>query len=235
MKTSDKLLLTLAFLLLATFGAINLTLYARLKAGHIKNIYSHDGWVRSYQGNAPSRITLQGNINVTLIPSDSFSVEVQEEAAGKVHCRLSQDSMIIYSDDTLPLNPHTYFQNYSDRPWVSVNMPSGVNLVRTEGQLALFRGTSKPERVRFDIQAVNSLVWLGETYGMEGASYLLLRFHIRRGSEQQPGHTSKRSNREAFRPSRRSVGDQRSKRNAWVAPSPIYAGVEDQYQRFYSR
>jgi len=171
MKTSDKLLLTLALLILGVFGAINLTLYARMKAGHIKNMYSHDGWVRSYTGKAPSTITLQGNINVTLIPSDSFSVEVQEEAAARVHYRLLQDSMIVYGDDTMPLNPHTSFQNFSDRPWVSVDMPAGVRLVRTEGQLALFRGSPKPAPVRFDIQAVNSQIWLGETYGMEGPSY----------------------------------------------------------------
>jgi len=171
MKTSDKLLLTLVFLLLATFGAIHLTLYGRMKAGHIKNIYSHDGWVRSYEGRAPAKITLQGNINVTLIPSDSFNIEVQEEAAGKVRCRMSGDSMVVSSEDTLPLNPHTFYQNYSDRPWVSINMPSSISLVRTEGQLALFRGSPRPGRQRFDIQAVNSQIWLGETYGMEGGSY----------------------------------------------------------------
>lgn len=171
MKTSDKLLLTLALLILGVFGVINLTLYARMKAGHIKNMYSHDGWVRSYTGKAPSAITLRGNINVTLIPSDSFTVEAQEDAAGRIHCRLLQDSMIVYSDDTVPLNPHTWFQNFSDRPWVSVDIPAGVHLIRTEGQLALFRGSPKPGRLRLDIQAVNSQVWLGETYGLEGTSY----------------------------------------------------------------
>jgi len=171
MKTSDKLLLTLALAILGVFGAINLTLYARMKSGHIKNMYSRDGWTRSYEGRAPSKITLQGNINVTLIPSDSFIVEVQEEAAAKVHCRLSGDSMIVSSEDTLPLNPHTLFQNYSDRPWVSIDMPSTVSLVRTEGQLALFRGALKPGDLHLNIQAVNSQIWLGETYGMEGAVY----------------------------------------------------------------
>jgi len=171
MKTSDKLLLTLALLILGVFGAINLTLYARMKAGHLKSMYSPGGWARAYEGRAPSKITIKGNINLTLIPSDSFSVEVQEEAAGRIHCRLSGDSMIVSSEDTLPLNPHTFYQNYSDRPWVSIDIPSSVSLVRMEGQLALFRGARKPGNVRFDIQAVNSQIWLGETYGMEGASY----------------------------------------------------------------
>ena len=57
MKTSDKLLLTLALLILGVFGAINLTLYARMKAGHIKNMYSRDGWVHPYEGKPPSKIT----------------------------------------------------------------------------------------------------------------------------------------------------------------------------------
>jgi hypothetical protein len=171
MKTSDKLLLVLALAILGVFGAINLTLYARMKAGHIKNMYAHDAWSRVYEGTAPSTITLQGNINVTLIPSDSCLVEVQEEAAGKVHCRLAGDSMIVSSDDTLPLNPHGFYANYSDRPWVSIDIPSGVRLVRADGQLALFRGSSQPGHRQFDIQAINSQVWLGETYGMEGAYY----------------------------------------------------------------
>jgi len=176
MKTSDKLLLTLALLILGVFGAINLTLYARMKAGHIKNMYSRDGWVHPYEGKPPSKITLQGNINVTLVPSDSFNIEVQEEAAGKIHCQLSGDSMIIRSEDTLPLNPHGYFQNYSDRPWVSVDMPADISLVRIEGQLALFRGTSKPAHLHLDIQAVNSQVWMGETYGTEGPYYPTYNF-----------------------------------------------------------
>ncbi|HEY8971687.1 MAG TPA: hypothetical protein VIM64_21445 [Puia sp.] len=171
MKTSDKLLLTLALLILGIFGVINLTLYARMKAGHLQSMDSRGSWVRSYKGSAPSKITIKGNINITLVPTDSFSVEVQWDAAGKVHCQLSGDSMIVSSEDTLPLNPHTFYQNYSDRPWVSINIPSSVSLVRMEGQLALFRGARKPGNVRFDIQAVNSQVWLGETYGMEGASY----------------------------------------------------------------
>ncbi|HVV03165.1 MAG TPA: hypothetical protein VHC96_03040 [Puia sp.] len=169
MKTSDKLLLTLVLLILGVFGAINLTLYARMKAGHLKNIYSHDGWVRPYEGKAPSKIVVQGNINLTIVASDSFNIEVQEEAAGKIHCRLSGDSMIVRSDDTLPLNAHTSFQNYSDRPWASINITPRVGLVRVEGQLALFRGSPKPGNLHLDIQAINSQVWLGETYGMEGA------------------------------------------------------------------
>ena len=171
MKTSDKLLLTLALLILGVFGAINLTLYARMKAGHLKSMDSPGGWVRTYQGRAPSKITIKGNINVTLIPSDSFSVEVQEEAAGKIRSQLSGDSMIVSSEDTLPLNPHTFYQNYNDRPWVSIDIPSSVSLIRLEGQLALFRGARKPGKVRFDIQAITSQIWLGETYGMEGAYY----------------------------------------------------------------
>jgi hypothetical protein len=171
MKTSDKLLLTLALLILGIFGVINLTLYARMKAGHLQSMDSPGGWVRSYKGSAPSKITIKGNINVMLMPSDSFSVEVQEEAAGKIHCQLSGDSMIVSSEDTLPLNPHTLFQNYSSRPWVSIVMPSSVSLVRVEGQLALFRGSSKPRGVHLDVQAINSQVWLGETYGTQGAYY----------------------------------------------------------------
>jgi len=132
-------------------------------------MHSHDGWTRSYEGRAPSKITIQGNINVTLIPSGSFNIEVQEDAAGKIHCQLSGDSMIVRSDDTLPLNAHTSFQNYSDRPWVSIDLTPDVDLVRVEGQLALFRGSSKPGNLHLEIQAVNSQVWLGETYGMEGA------------------------------------------------------------------
>jgi hypothetical protein len=171
MKTSDKLLLTLAFLILATFGVINLTLYARMKAGHIKNMFSHEGWARVYTGSAHSKIILRGNINVTIVPSDSCTVEAQEEAAWKVHCEVTGDSMIVSSSDTLPLNSHTFWGNYGDRPWVSIDMPSTVNLIRTEGQLALFRGGLKPGHQRFDIQAVNSQVWLGETYGIEGSYY----------------------------------------------------------------
>src|ERR1700759_78105 len=119
MKTSDKLLLLFFILALAFFGAIHLTLYAQLRQGHTY-IYMEprDGWARSYEGKAPAMLALEGNINVTLIPSDSFYVDVQKEGEKRVSCRLTTgDSLLVKGDTTGFINPLGPFQLYNDRPW----------------------------------------------------------------------------------------------------------------------
>ena len=171
MKTSDKLLLIFALLILASFGAVHLTLYARLKGGHITNsMDTQSGWVHPYAGKTPVKVILKGNINVSLEYSDSFEVEVQQDAAARISCQMEGDSLVIKGDSLLSVNPHSFFQNYNDLPWVSLDIPPHTS-IRLEGQLALFKGSKQPGKASFRVEAKNSQVWLGETYGMEGTNY----------------------------------------------------------------
>jgi len=165
MKTSDKLLLTLALAILAVFGGVQLTLYARMKAGYVNTPTSRDGFTQIYTGDAPVRLTVRGNVNLTLIPSDSFAVYLQDESTIKVSCQRAGDSLLVNADSLLTINPHTSFQIYGDLPWVSIHIPSGVHSIRLEGQLALLRGGSKEGDFRCSLQAVNSQLWLGESDG----------------------------------------------------------------------
>jgi len=163
--------MTFALLILGVFGAVHLTLYARLKAGHITSTQAQTGWVRAYQGHPPALLMLEGDFNVTLTPADSFFVEVQEEAADKVGCRpLGQDSVIVKSDNFDTKNPHSYFQAYGDRPWITVHAPSHT-AIRVKGMLALIRGGKQPGGVNLKIQAIDTQLWLGEFYGIDGEAY----------------------------------------------------------------
>lgn len=176
MKTSNKLLLTLALLVLGVFGAVHLTLYARLKAGHIVNVRSEAGWVPIYKGNAPRLIILEGDINFKVIPSDSFFIEIQEEARGKASCRpAGNDSLVVKGDSLFVINPHGIFQHYSDRPWVTVHAPSHTD-IRLNGVLAFLQGSKQPGRRNLHVQAIYSQLWLGETYGLTGADYSTLYY-----------------------------------------------------------
>ncbi len=170
MKTSNKLLLTLALLVLGVFGVVHLTLYARLKAGHIVSVHSEAGWLPIYKGKAPRLVVLEGDINVKVIPSDSFLIQIQEDAHGKVSCRLMEDSLIVKGDSLLVINPHGVFQQYSDRPWITVHAPPHTD-IRLNGVLAFLQGSRQPGKLNLQVQATYSQLWLGETYGAGGTDY----------------------------------------------------------------
>ena len=171
MKTSNKLLLIFFLFVLAGFGTIHLTLYSQLRHGHIFNSRtSQEGWARAYEGAAPAILVVEGNINITLIPSDSFFVEVQEEFAGKVHCRSTTDSLVLKGDTSFVANPHGSAGNYGDLPWVSVHMGS-LTGIRLRGVLALLRGNDKPGSFDTHITATNTQLWIGESYGINGGDY----------------------------------------------------------------
>ena len=171
MKTSNKLLLIFFLFVLAGFGTIHLTLYSQLRHGHIFNSRpSLEGWTRAYVGAAPVVLVAEGNINVTLIPSDSFFVEVQEEFAGKVHCRSTADSVVVIGDTSFVSDPHRFFGNYNDLPWVSVHMGRHTG-IRLRGVLALLGGNDKPGLINTHITATAAQLWVGESYGTHGAEY----------------------------------------------------------------
>jgi hypothetical protein len=171
MKTSNKLLLTFFLFVLAVFSTVHLTLYSQLRHGHIFNSRtSMEGWPHVYDGPAPDVLVLEGNINITLIPSDSFFVEVQEEFAGKIHCRSTADSLVVKGDTSFVSDPHRFFGNYSDFPWVSVHMGRHTG-IRLRSVLALLRGNDKPVSFDTHITATDTQLWIGESYGTNGADY----------------------------------------------------------------
>lgn len=170
MKTSDKLLLTLALMILGVFGAVHLTLYARMKAGHIVNVHSQSGWRLLYEGKAPHLVVLEGDINVQLTLSDSFFIEMQEEARGQVSCRPAGiDSMVVKGDSTQSINPHSPVQYYNDRPWVNIHAPSPTD-IRLKGVQALLQGSKQPGKRNLHVQAISSQLLLGG-YGATGPDF----------------------------------------------------------------
>lgn len=171
MKTSNKLLLTLALLILGVFGAVHLTLYARLKAGHIVGVHSRAGWLTVYEGRAPHLVVLEGDINVQVTPSDSFRVEIQQETASKVSCREMKDSLLIKGDSFLVINPHGYTQQYNDRPWITVYAPAQTD-IRLKGVQALLQGSRQPGKRNLHVQAIYSRLLLGG-YGAYGPDYFI--------------------------------------------------------------
>jgi len=172
MKTSNKLLVLLFLSMMAFLGTIHLGLYSQLKNGHIINsLESTDERIRPYNGKAPSVVDLEGNINVNLIPSDTFYVEYQQTDAGHINCGpVNSDSLVVRGEGGIFMNPHATFHFYSDLPWVSVHMGRHTD-IRLKGLLAFLKGTNKRDIGSIHIRATDTQLWLGESYGSNGTDY----------------------------------------------------------------
>ncbi|MDO6435375.1 hypothetical protein Q4E93_32465 [Flavitalea sp. BT771] len=172
MKTSNKLLVFLFLAMLAFLGAIHLGLYSQLKKGHIiSSIRPTDEWIRPYKGKSPSVVYLEGNINVTLVPSDSFFVEYRQTDAGYISCKpVNEDSVVIRGNGGSFTNAHDAYHFYSDLPWVSVHMGSHTG-IRLKGLLALLKGNDRPGSFQAHVTATDTQLWIGESYRTNDTNY----------------------------------------------------------------
>jgi hypothetical protein len=168
MKTSDKLILFFSLSVLGLYGAAQLALYARSRQGEIvTNAPLEEGRITEYKGKAPAFLSLQGNVNVRLIPSDTFYIEYEREAKGKINCRpFGTDSLLVQGEDLSRMSPHRPFQGYSDFPWIEVHTGTHTR-IRLTGVLAIVKGPTNSGRTDWDLQAINTQLWIGEAYGNE--------------------------------------------------------------------
>lgn len=171
MKTSNKLLLIFFLSMPVGLIAIHFALYGQVKQGHIINSTQSTDWIRPYKGKAPAVVALESNINITLIPSDSFYVEYQQTDASHISCQpKGVDTLVIKGDGNIVMNPHTFFQYYSDLPWVSVHTGRHTR-ISLNGVLALLKGRTRHDGASIHIRAIDTQLWLGETYGSSGTDY----------------------------------------------------------------
>lgn len=167
MKRSDKLLLTFCLSVLCLYGVINLALYVRMRQGKIiSDLKTDEGWITRYKGKAPALLSLQGNVNVRLIPSDTFYIQYHQEEGDKIHWGPAGTDSLSIEGGTIEINPHDFYQRYSDYPWVDVHANARTH-IRLTGLLALVKGLNKAGPAEWNLQAVNTQLWIGETYGNE--------------------------------------------------------------------
>ena len=170
MKTSNKILLIFFLSILGVIGAIQLVLYARLKEGKIiRGLQQDEGWVLMYQGKAPAILAVEGNVNVDLIPSDKFFIEIADDAGSQIGFRkMEGDSMLVSAGAGLWVNPHGIFQDYGDRRWVRIHA-NAHTLIRLRHLLALLGGSTAPggtDRPDWDLEATDAQVLMGDAFGI---------------------------------------------------------------------
>lgn len=167
MKRSDKLLLSFFLSILCLYGLIHLALYNRWRQGKvIADLKTDEGWVTRYKGKAPALVFLQGNVNVRLLPSDTFFVEYPKDEGGKIHWGPEGADSLVIQGALTAMNPHDIFQRYGDYPWVDVHAGPHTR-IRLNGLLALVKGLKNGGSAEWDIAADNTQLWIGETYGNE--------------------------------------------------------------------
>jgi len=166
MKTSDKILLGFCLAVLCIFSAAHLELYARFRQGKITtNREGSEGWIGLYHGKAPAVLFVGGNVNVTLVPSDSFFIDYEERARGQIGLQQpGNDSLIVMAADVDRVNPRGIFQNYSEFPWMAVHAGPHTRIL-LQDVLALVKGPNDRQAASWDLVAKNSQVWIGEAYG----------------------------------------------------------------------
>lgn len=182
MKTSNKLLLILFLTVMAVYGGIHLALYGKYKRGEILQmkdlIYGKEdqnNWITRRPERTPHYISAEDNINVSIITSDSCTIDYQKDAVSQIYTSFSADGDTIYlkGHHVLGIDPHGLYGNYSNYPWVALHITPGT-AVQLKNVLALLRSpardrdTSRPGanelKAATDIKIINTQLWLGETY-----------------------------------------------------------------------
>ncbi|HWK07772.1 MAG TPA: hypothetical protein VNS58_29270 [Puia sp.] len=167
MKTSDKLLLCFSLSALVLYGAVHLGLYARSRDSKaITRLRQAESWTVQYKGKAPASLSLQGNVNITLIPSDSFFIKYDNGDKGKIELRGSGTDSLSIRGGAFSMNPHDIFQRYSDYPWIEIHA-GPQTLIRLNNLLALVKGPKITGRSDWNLEAINTQIWIGEGYGNE--------------------------------------------------------------------
>lgn len=167
MKTSDKLLLSFFLSILGLYGGMQLVLYARARDGRTTMAPKEEAtWTVQYKGKVPSFLSVQGNVNVKLFPSDTFFIGYDKGDKGKIDLRESGADSLSIGGESIPMNPHDNFQRYSDYPWIEIHAGPHTRIQLTN-LLALLKGPKIAGHADWDLQAVNTQLWIGEAYGNE--------------------------------------------------------------------
>ncbi|HMH24372.1 MAG TPA: hypothetical protein VK563_21470 [Puia sp.] len=187
MKTSDKLILIFFLSALGLLGAVHLALYARYSQGDIvtEKQLNEEQFIR-YNGPAPLVLSIEGSLNIRIIPSDTFSVEMEKgaEAAGKgsslnkgrfdvkgsdpnrsrqLQYQLQGDTLVITGNRNRRGNPHDPWQLYYSFPKVIVHT-GPLKSIRVSGGMATLKGEHRPGLLHTDLSVENALLWIGESY-----------------------------------------------------------------------
>lgn len=162
MRTSNKLLLIFFLACLGFIVVVNLALSIKYKQGEILSIPDPQGeMVEQHKGRLPAALSLNGDMNVRIIPSDIFSVEWERRAGTNIRLRESGDSLSITDESPSDRDPHIPWQNYADHPWVVVYC-GHLQHMRLSGVIALLRGQRSPGGFRIALDISNSQLSLGE-------------------------------------------------------------------------
>jgi hypothetical protein len=187
MKTSDKLLLCFFLSAVGIFGVVHLTLYAMYRQGDFlseKELEAERFF--QYQGPAPACLSLQGNLLVRVIPSDSFSVEMEKGntgpdqhggsgmgtgkiflkgmapgGSGSLSYRQEGDSLIISGNIFPETDPGNQWQVYYNYPRVTVHAGQ-LKSIRLSGGMVILKGGERPDQFHTALLARKTLVWIGE-------------------------------------------------------------------------
>jgi hypothetical protein len=185
MKTSDKLLLISFLSVLGLFGSVHLALYARYSHGDIitEKELRAERFIR-YTVPAPLALSLEGGLNVRIIPSDTFSVEMEKAAVGgnglekgtvtvkgmneeslpELSYRLKGDTLIITGNSTRKVTMHDPWQIYYNN-FPRVNVYTGnLKSIRLSGGMAVLKGETRPGLFNTSLSVENALLWIGESY-----------------------------------------------------------------------
>jgi hypothetical protein len=162
MRTSNKLLLIFFLASLGFFVVVNLALRIKYDRGNILSLPDPDGeMVTQPTDRLPVTLSLHGNMNVRIIPSDTFSLQWEHRAGAKFRFNESGDSLSITEEDPSDRDPHAPWQNFADHPWVFVYC-GHLQHIQLSGLVALLRGTRSPGSFRIGLDISNTQLCLGE-------------------------------------------------------------------------
>ncbi|MDR3713593.1 MAG: hypothetical protein P4L51_12300 [Puia sp.] len=160
MKTSNKLILFFFISAVAIFGAIHLALFANYRKGAIhtrKEI--EQARLTRFPMQTPKWLSLKGHLHVTIIPSDSFYIELNKDFEGVGYSQ-EGDSLVITGILRGDRNPHGSWNEYWNLPPVNVYSP-GLDGIRAENcYLALSNEKDKPG-LAASVLLKNAQLWIG--------------------------------------------------------------------------
>jgi hypothetical protein len=161
MKRSEKILLAFFLFSFLAFVVIHLVLYARYHQGDIVTGLENISKKEFPEKDAvPAVLSINGNLNVRIIPSDSFSVEWDQHGEKRVHVRRSGDSLIIDGEHTVTRDQHSLWMQYDNLPWIFVSCGNLKN-IQLSDVMATMKGGLVPGRLSLGMEISNTQLVLG--------------------------------------------------------------------------
>src|ERR1700730_8085698 len=136
MKTSNKILLTLALLVFVSFTATNLSLYAKYKNGDYITQEQLDATETDTRKlDHFNVIVIENYEGISLLPSDSFAIRENHKNAGNFNYSIKGDHLILS-----PKNNITGEREYAN---VTLLCPGSINIILKNSDLGLNKGQWK--------------------------------------------------------------------------------------------